>query len=265
MAADAGGLHAPSALCALTGALLIQIGTNYANDYSDYAKGTDTPERLGPTRATQAGFVTPRAMWLAAAITFALACVPGLYIVLRGGWPFVIIGLLSIACGVLYTAGPYPLGYIGLADLFVLIFFGPVAVGGTYYVQALDISAPVIVAGFGPGLFSVAILTVNNLRDIDQDRAAGKKTLPVRFGRGFARFEYIASIVLATWIIPDALAVYTQDHLFVMFTVVALGAAAPTMRKVCTETDGAVLNDMLANTGKLLMLFSLLFSAGWML
>jgi 1,4-dihydroxy-2-naphthoate octaprenyltransferase len=123
-----GGLHVVSALCALLGSLLIQIGTNFANDYFDGSRGTDAADRLGPTRVTQAGLVSPKAMSLATALTFLLACVPGLYLVWRGGWPFIVIGLLSILCGILYTAGPYPLGYLGLGDLFVLIFFGPVAV-----------------------------------------------------------------------------------------------------------------------------------------
>ena len=175
MAADAGGMHIPAALAALFGAVMIQIGTNLANDYFDYRKGTDQPGRLGPTRVTQAGLVTPHAMRIAITVTFSLAVVAGAYLVWRGGWPIVAVGLLSILFGFLYTAGPYPLGYNGLGDIFVLIFFGPVAVGGTYYVQTLDINTAVLIAGLAPGLFSVAILTVNNLRDIGTDAEAGKK------------------------------------------------------------------------------------------
>ena len=187
MAVGDSGFHAPAAFCCLLGALLIQVATNYANDYGDYIRGADTDERLGPVRATGAGLVTPAAMKRATGIAFAMALLPGLYIVYRGGWPFVLVGLLSISCGLLYTFGPVPFGYTGLADVVVLVFFGPVAVGGTYYVQALHIDWRVLVAGLAPGLFSVAILTVNNLRDIDTDRRAGKKTLAVRFGRTFAR------------------------------------------------------------------------------
>ena len=263
MAAADGGFHALSAACALLGALFIQAGTNFANDYFDHAKGTDTPDRLGPTRVTQAGLVTPGAMRAATALAFLLACVPGLYIVVRGGWPFVVIGLASILCGILYTAGPYPLGYLGLGDLFVLVFFGPVAVGGTYYVQALDIHGAVILAGLAPGLISVAILTVNNLRDVDQDRRAGKRTLPVRFGRTFARCEYLLSLILAAGIIPLVLGVLT-GHWPAMVSALTLVIAAPTVRTVFARTDGPALNDALAGTGKLLLVFSALFALGWM-
>lgn len=264
MAYADGGFHAPSALCALTGAVLIQIGTNFANDYFDHTKGTDTVDRLGPTRVTQAGLVAPSTMRLATALAFLLACVPGLYIVLRGGWPFVVIGLVSILCGILYTGGPLPLGYLGLGDLFVLVFFGPVAVGGTYYVQALDLNAAVLVAGLAPGLFSVAILTVNNLRDIEQDARAGKKTLPVRFGRTFARWEYVCSIAIAAGVIPAALSL-AGGRWFAPISSLTLLVAAPTIRVLWTRTDGLALNNALAATGKLLLVFSVLFSVGWML
>ncbi len=146
MALADGALHAPSALCALLGALLIQVGTNYANDYSDFVKGADTEARIGPVRATQSGLVSPRTMKRATALVFLLTLVPGAYLVYRGGWPLVAIGVVSILCGILYTAGPWPLGYIGVADLFVLVFFGPVAVGGTYYVQAQELGWPPVVA-----------------------------------------------------------------------------------------------------------------------
>jgi 1,4-dihydroxy-2-naphthoate octaprenyltransferase len=265
MAWDAGGFHAPSALCALLGALLIQVGTNYANDYFDYVKGTDTVERIGPMRATQAGLVSPEAMRRAAVLVFALALLPGLYIVLRGGWPFVVVGCVSILCGILYTAGPYPLGYIGLGDLFVLIFFGPVAVGGTYYVQALDIDSSVLVAGLAPGLLSVALLTVNNLRDIEGDRVAGKRTLAVRFGRAFARGEYVGSLLVACAAVPIYLVARVPGHEYAAASMLALLLAVPAIRTVLTRTDGPELNGALARTGKLLLVFSVLFSIGWML
>jgi len=259
-----GGMHVASALCALLGSILIQVGTNFANDYFDGSKGTDTPDRLGPTRVTQTGLVSPKAMRLATALAFALACVPGLYLVWRGGWPFIVIGLLSILCGILYTGGPYPLGYLGLGDLFVLIFFGPVAVVGTYYVQALSINPWVVVAGVAAGLFSVAILTVNNLRDVEQDRRAGKRTLPVRFGRSFARWEYVCAVVGASGVIPVGLCVAT-GRWGVLVSMLVLLLAAPTIRVVITRTDGPALNAALAATGKLLLMFSLLFSVGWAL
>lgn len=256
-------LHWPSAVCALLGALLIQIGTNYANDYFDFVKGTDTTERIGPTRATQAGLVSPRAMRWATALVFLLACVPGAYLVWRAGWPLVAIGVASIVCGILYTGGPFPLGYLGLGDLFVLVFFGPVAVGGTYYVQTLTITPSVLLAGFAPGLFSVAILTVNNLRDIDQDRAGGKRTLAVRFGQTFARYEYAVSLFVGAVVVPFILQCVTGRYVGIAaFSFVPAWFA---IRTAFASREGVVLNQLLATTGKLLLFFSVLFSVGVML
>ena len=252
------------ALAALFGAVMIQIGTNLANDYYDFVKGADAGVRLGPTRLTQAGLITPSAMKQAAMIAFGLALLIGCYLVWRGGWPIVIIGLLSILFGVLYTGGPYPLGYHGLGEIFVLIFFGPVAVGGTYYVQMLDINAVVVVAGLAPGLFSVAILTINNLRDIDSDRQAGKRTLAVRLGRRFARCEYIVA-VLAACAVPTALYVWRGDHPFSLLATVTALAAIGAFRTALASTDGTALNGVLATTGKLLLLYCVLFSIGWAL
>jgi 1,4-dihydroxy-2-naphthoate octaprenyltransferase len=245
-------------------ALMIQIGTNFVNDYYDFKKGSDTAERLGPTRVTQAGLVMPYQMKAAIAVAFALAIVGGLYLVLRGGWPILTIGLASIGCGVLYTAGPFSLSYTGLADLFVLLFFGLVAVAGTYYVQILAFSTTALIAGLGPGLFSVAILTVNNLRDIDQDRKAGKRSLPARFGRGFARAEYTVSIILAT-LVPVWLVLSQQAHYYALAASVTILFAVPAIRTVMKSTDGSTLNRTLAATGRLLLIYSLLFSIGWLL
>ena len=264
MAWEAGAFHGLSALCALVGALLIQIGTNYANDYYDHAKGTDTEERLGPTRATAAGLVSPGQMKAAMAIAFALAFAVGMYLIYRGGWPLLLVGVLSILFGILYTGGPYPLGYIGVADIFVLVFFGPVAVGGTYYVQALTLPWYVVVAGLGPGLLSTAILTVNNLRDADGDKESGKKTLAVRLGKKFARAEYVACVVLAAVGVPVVVCVGTGGHWAALVAVATLPAAVPHIRRVYT-VEGRPLNATLAGTGKLTLLFSVLFSIGWLL
>ncbi len=262
MAYADGGFSLPVAMAAALGALFIQIGTNFANDYFDFKKGTDDGDRLGPTRATQAGWVTPSAMKTATAIAFGIAFLIGIYLVFRGGWPVVAIGLTSILFGVLYTGGPCPLGYNGLADIFVLIFFGPVAVGGTYYVQTLTITTPVIMAGLAPGLFSVAILTVNNLRDIENDRAGGKKTLAVRFGKRFSIVEYIASVAVAC-AIPAVLLMYDGPP----FALLACGTVVlslPQIKSVRTIT-GRELNNTLAATGSALLIYSLLFSIGWIL
>ncbi len=185
MAVEAGRGHVPSAFVALACALLIQIGTNFSNDYLDFEKGADAETRKGPTRVTQAGLVTPQGMRRATAGVFGLAFALGLYLVYRGGWPVLLIGVLSIAAGVLYTAGRFSLAYLGLADGAVLLFFGPVAVGGTYYVQALAVTPAVLVGGLAPGLLATAVLLVNNVRDVAEDRAAGKRTLVVRRGRRF--------------------------------------------------------------------------------
>jgi len=257
------GFHPLSAIAALCGALLIQIGTNFANDYFDYRQGVDTAERLGPLRATQAGLVAPTAMRNATAIVFALALIVGVYLVWRGGWPIVIIGLLSILFGVLYTAGPYPLGYNGWGDIFVLVFFGPVAVGGTYYVQALTLPAYVIIAGLAPGLFSVAILVVNNLRDLENDRAAGKKTLAVRFGRVFTIAQYVCCVTLAA-LLPVPLVLYFNGSVYALVAVAVLLPALFVIRQV-TIRRGKPLNDTLAATGQLLLLYSVLFSIVWLL
>ncbi len=254
-----------SLLCALIGAILIQIGTNLSNDYFDFVKGTDTHERIGPTRATQAGLISPEAMRRAYIIAFGLALVPGAYIIWRGGWPFLAIGMISIICGILYTGGPFPLGYIGLGDVFVLVFFGPIAVGGTYYLHTLSIDSAAIVAGLAPGLLSVAILAVNNMRDIEEDRRAGKRTLAVRFGRRFARFEYLVCIFVAAFVIPLYFYATADNRLFALVPLLIVTAATPAIKTVFTSTDGEALNGVLAKTGKLLLAFSILFSLGWVL
>ena len=259
------GFHAGAAVAALMGALLIQIAANYANDYYDYLKGTDTAERIGPQRATQAGLVTPGQMRFATATVLFLAALFGLYLIYRGGWPILVIGVLSMLFAVLYTGGPLPLGYIGVADIFVLVFFGPVAVAGTFYVQVQDISLIPLLAGIAPGLISTAILTVNNLRDIDQDRQAGKKTLAVRFGTNFARWEYLLSMMTAIVIVPLCLCMITGGRWGALAAWVMVFPALRTTRTVFTERNGATLNACLAATGKILLGFSLLFSVGWLL
>lgn len=264
MAAEAGGFHLLSCLSALAGALLIQIATNFANDYYDFKKGADEGERLGPTRATQAGLINPHSMRTAMILTFTLAIIIGVYLVWRGGWPIVIIGLSSVLFGVMYTGGPYPLGYNGLGELFVLIYFGPVAVGGTYYVQTLDINSVVLIAGLSPGLFSVAILTINNLRDISNDLRTGKRTLAVRFGKTFARYEYLLTLKIAT-LVPLGLWFVTGQHALAIISMATFIVAIRPSMTVFTFKDGHELNKVLETTGKLLLLYSLLFSVGWLL
>jgi 1,4-dihydroxy-2-naphthoate octaprenyltransferase len=264
MAYGEGRAHMISATLALLAAVLIQIGTNFANDYFDYIHGADTRERLGPTRVTQAGLIKPKTMKIATILIFTSAFMAGVYLIWRGGWPILIIGLLSILFGVLYTAGPYPLGYNGLGDIFVLVFFGIVAVGGTYYVQTLTIDWLVILAGLSPGLFSMAILTVNNLRDVKSDMESGKMTLAVRFGENFARWEYLASVLIAC-LVPIILFFLTGSHLYALAASGVFIAAIPSIKTVFEQKPGIIFNQVLATTGKLLLIYSLMFSLGWIL
>ena len=261
-----GAAHWPSAIACLLGATLIQIGTNFANDYFDFVKGTDTAERVGPTRVTQAGLVTPGGMRLAMIAVFALVWIPGAYILVRGGWPYLAIGVVSIACGVLYTGGPRPLGYIGLGDVFVLVFFGPVAVMGTYYLQAYALPREALVASLGPGLLAVALLTVNNLRDVEGDRKAGKRTLAVRFGRTYAQFQYGVCMIVACLFVPMYFYATTPHHFFGALALATLALGIPAIRAVLLFPDEpARLNQVLGRTGFILVLYAAMFalSVAW--
>jgi 1,4-dihydroxy-2-naphthoate octaprenyltransferase len=248
------------ALAALLGALLIQIGTNLANDVFDYQKGADTTARLGPLRVTQAGLLSPGQVLAGMWLTFGLAVLIGIYLVVLGGWPIVVIGLLSIASGIAYTGGPFPLGYRGLGDLFVFIFFGLVAVCGTYYVQAGAVSTAAWWASVPIGLLATAILVVNNLRDIDTDRAAGKKTLAVRFGAKGAQAEYALLVGLA-YFVPGVMGLTGISTPWVLLVWLSIPLAIRQMRFVFTET-GRVLNQALAGTARLELIYGLLFSVG---
>ena len=258
-----GQVHALSAAAALTGAILIQIGTNYANDYFDFINGADNEKRVGPTRATAAGLITPGAMRAAFILTFALTVPITAYLAVRGGWPVVVIGVTSVISGILYTGGPRPLGYMGLGDIFVLVFFGPVAVAGTYYVQALSVTPAVIVAGLAPGLISTAILVVNNLRDMKTDAEVGKNTLAVRFGPTFARYEYLLCILVAA-AVPVILALWTGSHWPAAAAALILIPARPIVSSMWSD-EGRALDPNLARTGRLLAMYSALFSVGWVL
>ena len=248
------------ALAALAGALLIQIGTNFANDVFDYKKGADTTERLGPTRVTQAGLLTPGAVMAGMVVAFGLAALVGLYLILVGGWPVVLIGVLSILSGLAYTGGPFPLGYNGLGDLFVFIFFGLIAVCGTYYVQALTVSAAAIWASVPMGLLATAILVVNNLRDIDTDRAAGKKTMAVRFGARGAQIEY-SLLVGVSYAVPLLMWLTDVATPWVMLSWLSLPLVRNLLDLVMNER-GRALNQALAGTARLELVYAILFSAG---
>ncbi|GAB4437829.1 MAG: 1,4-dihydroxy-2-naphthoate polyprenyltransferase [Anaerolineae bacterium] len=248
------------ALAALLGALLLQIGANLANDVFDYKKGADTAERLGPLRVTQAGLLTPEQVLAGMWVTFGLATLIGLYLVWVGGWPIVAIGLLSILSAIAYTGGPFPLGYNGLGDLFVFIFFGLVAVCGTYYVQALNVSAAAVWASLPVGFLATAILVVNNLRDVETDRAAGKKTLAVRLGAAGAKAEYFL-LLAGAYAVPPLMWLLGLESPWVMLAWLSLLRVPPLARLILHQI-GRPLNEALAGTARLELLFSLLFAVG---
>ncbi len=248
------------ALAAALGALLLQIGSNFANDYFDFFKGADTPERLGPTRVTAVGLISPSALRWGMVAVFGLAVLVGIYLLVVGGWPIIVIGVASILAALLYTGGPFPFGYYGLGDLFVFVFFGLVAVCGTYYVQALSLNWAVVIAAVPPGLLVTAILVVNNLRDIDTDRRAGKHTLAVRLGRNGTRLEYQFLLLLA-YALPLLLWLVYEFHWLVLLPWLTLPLAWRLRTQIRREI-GRPLNKTLAGTAQLGLLFSLALSIG---
>lgn len=248
------------ALAALVGASLIQIGTNFANDYFDAKKGADTDDRLGPTRVVQAGLISADKVRTATALTFGLAALLGVYLIWVAGWPIVIIGIASILSGIAYTGGPYPLGYNGLGDLFVFIFFGLIAVSATYFVQALQWSGVSFLAAIPVGFLSTAILVANNYRDIDTDRVAGKNTLAVRFGARAARAQYAILIFGAYLILPLHMAFFDANF-WVFLPLLTLPLALVRVRDIGQKT-GRDLNPLLAQTAQLLIFFGILYAVG---
>jgi 1,4-dihydroxy-2-naphthoate octaprenyltransferase len=247
------------ALAALLGAVLIQVGTNFINDYYDFKKGADTKERLGPTRVTQSGLLSPGAVLLGGLLCFAAAFVIGVYLVAVGGWPIALIGLLSLLCGYAYTGGPVPLGYVGLGDLLVFVFFGLVAVGGTYFVQAHRLPESLWLAAAAVGSLATAILVVNNLRDIVTDAKADKRTLAVRFGSRAARREYAALLAIAYFAPVGLWASGLSGWLFLPW--LSLPLAIRCLRLVLTQS-GAALNPVLGQTARLEVVFGILLSIG---
>ena len=248
------------ALAALFGALLRQIGANFANDVFDFEKGADTAERLGPTRAVQAGLLSPRSMRRGMLLVFGLALALGLYLTSVAGPVILVIGLASIASAIAYTGGPYPLGYHGLGDVFVFVFFGLVAVCGTSFVEIGHVPALAIVCSLPVGALATAILVVNNLRDRQTDLGAGKRTLAVRFGRGFAIAQYRA-LLAVSYLTPVALVLLGAAAPEALLPLVSLPLALKTERAVASS-EGRALNPLLAATAKLLMIFGLLFALG---
>lgn len=249
------------AAAALVGALLIQIGTNFANDVGDFKRGADTHDRVGPARAAAMGWLRPRQLMLATAATFFAAVIVGAYLVWHAGWPILVIGLLSILSGLAYTLGPYPLGYHGWGDVFVFVFFGIVAVGGTFYVQAGHLPANVVAASIPIAALSTAILVVNNLRDRQSDAAAGKRTLAVRLGDFGARAEYVL-LIAAAFAVPIMLVITATAPPTLLITLVALPVAVLVATEVWATRRPENLNPFLPRTAQLLMAFAVLQAIG---
>jgi 1,4-dihydroxy-2-naphthoate polyprenyltransferase len=259
------GTFRPLALiAALVGSVFIQIGTNLSNDYSDARRGADTEDRLGPVRVTARGLVAPRQVLLATWLAFAVAVAAGSYLIALTGWELLAVGAASILAGVLYTGGPRPYGYEGLGELFVFLFFGVVAVVGSYYVQTEELRALAFELAVPIGLLAASILMVNNVRDIDTDARAGKRTLAVRLGRERARRLYTGTLLLA-YVATVAIVVSGEGSAWLLLACASLPLVPPLTRAVATRVDGPALNRALAGTGRLLAVYSLLLSAGLLL
>ncbi|WP_322510934.1 1,4-dihydroxy-2-naphthoate polyprenyltransferase [Chloroflexus sp.] len=260
LAFSAGQFQPLVMLAALLGALFIQIGTNLANDYFDAKKGADTSERLGPPRVTQLSLLPAKTVLAAALISFGIAALAGIYLIAVAGWPILVIGLLSIAAGILYTAGPFPLGYNGLGDLFTFVFFGLVAVIGTDYAHTGQFRWVALWAALPVAMLVTAILVVNNLRDAPTDRKAGKRTLAVIFGERFARSEFAALVIGAFVLLPLAWMWGGESP----FTLLAWLTAPMALNLIdfVNRERGRALNKALVGTGRLHLIFGVLFAVG---
>jgi 1,4-dihydroxy-2-naphthoate polyprenyltransferase len=261
---ERGELRPLAFVAALIGSVFIQIGTNLANDYSDARRGADTDDRLGPVRVTAGGLLPPRRVLVGTYVAFGVAVAAGIYLAAVAGWELLVVGALSIAAGVLYTGGPRPYGYAGLGELFVFLFFGVVAVNGSYFVQTEELSSEALVLSLPIGLLAAAILVVNNIRDIDTDRRAGKRTLAVKLGRGPARHLFAGMVGIAL-VLPLAVPAAGGLSWCLALSMLAAPLAVPLVRTVFTRSDGLALNQALAGAGRLLAVFSLLLSAGVLL
>lgn len=246
---------------ALVASLLIQIGTNFANDLFDFKRGADTEERTGPVRVTTAGLVTPKQMARATVIVFALAFLVGMYLVYLRGWPVLAIGVAAIVCGVLYTAGPWPLAYHGLGDVFSFAFFGVVAVVGTHFVHTGTTDLLAWTASIPVGFLVTAILVVNNLRDIPTDRETGKRTLAVRLGDRGTRWQYVLMLA-GSYVVPTALWLFGAAGPSVLLPWVSGLLAYNLMKTVLGGAHGTALNPVLGGTGRLHLVYGLLWAVG---
>jgi 1,4-dihydroxy-2-naphthoate octaprenyltransferase len=261
LAASEGVFRPLVLVAALVGSVFIQIGTNLSNDYSDARRGADTEDRLGPVRVTSGGLLPPRRVLVGTYVAFGVAAAAGVYLVVAAGWQLLVVGAVSILAGVLYTGGPRPYGYEGLGELFVFLFFGVVAVAGSYFAQTRHLSGEAFALSVPVGLLAAGILLVNNVRDIETDRRAGKRTLAVKLGRERAARLYAAALV-AAFLVPVALWLGGAFSAWILLPLAAAPLAVPVTRTVVTRTDGPSLNAALGQTGGLLALVSALLAVG---
>jgi 1,4-dihydroxy-2-naphthoate polyprenyltransferase len=259
-----GVFHPLRFVAALIGAIFIQVGTNLSNDYSDARRGADAEDRLGPVRVTAGGLVPPGQVLVATYISFGVAVLAGAYLVAVAGWQLLLVGAASILAGVLYTGGPRPYGYEGLGEVFVFLFFGIVAVAGSFFVQVKHLDWEAFALAVPVGLLAAAILVVNNVRDIDTDRRAGKRTLAVRLGRTRTRLMFAVVVYLAFLLAPVTWA-FGPLTAWVMLPWLMLPLAAAVVRSVRNRSDGPSLNQALARAGMLQLAFCVLLSAGLLL
>ena len=251
-------------LATLLFSLCIQIGTNFANDYFDFVKGADTFARKGPRRLVQSGLIDGKVMKKAAHLTFILAALLAIYMVYVGGYLILIPLLLSIVFGYLYTAGPYPLAYLGISDFFVLVFFGFVATVGTTFLQTKTILSTSILAGMGPGFLSMALLTLNNLRDVKEDALANKNTLAVRFGVRFGKIEYVVCMIGAA-LCPYLIVLTSHSHFLLLLSSGAVVYQYRYIKRLFLEKDSEKLPDFFSITTKTLILYTLFFTISYLI
>jgi 1,4-dihydroxy-2-naphthoate octaprenyltransferase len=251
-------------VAALLGAIFIQVGTNLSNDYSDARRGADAEDRLGPVRVTAGGLVPPRQVLIATYVSFALAVLAGIYLIVVAGWQLLLVGAASILAGVAYTGGPKPYGYEGLGEVFVFLFFGIVAVAGSFFVQTRHLDWEAFALAVPVGLLAAGILVVNNVRDIDSDRRASKRTLAVRLGRERTRLMF-AVIVYGAFVLTPITWLFGPTTAWVLLPWLTLILATRVVRVVRNRTDGPSLNGALAQTGMLQLAFCALLSTGLLL
>lgn len=255
-----GGFHFGVFLATLLAALMLQIGANFANDVFDFHKGADADQRLGPIRVTQAGFLSPQQVYWGMLFVFGAASLLGIYLIWVAGWPILLIGVSSILAAMAYTGGPFPFGYYGLGDFFVFVFFGPAAVCGTYFAHLQSLNLVAILSSLPMGFLITAILVVNNLRDIETDRKAGKRTLAVRLGAPGTRLEFLL-LVSAAYLTSLLMWLLDLTGVWIMLTWLSIPLAASLIRMIWRVT-GRPLNEALAAAGRLTLVYAILFSLG---